>query len=129
MSFTKNIQPLLPSRRVFSDGHSRQQTKVRISVGKKNSKTSKTLSGKEECKDWWGDQSASRGVWWNKFAVPPGIFTTHTFVAIFSLVLILTDGQEVTSDVLARGIFSERGLKSAIDHAVTARLGKVGSQV
>ena len=33
--------------------------------------------------------------------------------------------QEVTSDVLARGIFSERGLKSAIDHAVTARLGKV----
>ena len=96
---------------------------------KKNSKTSKTLSGKEECKDWWGDQSASRGVWWNKFAVPPGIFTTHTFFAIFSLVLILTDGQEVTSDVLARGIFSERGLKSAIDHAVTARLGKVGPQV
>ena len=31
----------------------------------------------------------------------------------------------MTSDVLARGIFSERGLKSAIDSAVTARLGKV----
>ena len=27
--------------------------------------------------------------------------------------------------MLARGIFSERGLKSAIDSAVTARLGKV----
>ena len=36
------------------------------------------------------------------------------------------DAQEVTSDVLARGIFSERGLKSAIDSAVNARLGKVG---
>ena len=29
------------------------------------------------------------------------------------------DGQEVTSDVLARGIFSERGLKSAIQSAIT----------
>ena len=33
--------------------------------------------------------------------------------------------EEVTSDLLARGIFSERGLRSALDSAVRNRRGKV----
>ena len=80
----------------------------------------KNHPGKEECKDWWCEQSTSRRLWWKQFAVSPG--------KNFVLLLILMDEQEVTSDVLARGIFSERGLKSAIDYAVAARLGKVPPQ-
>ena len=99
----------------------------------------KNLSGKKERKDWRRHQSA-RGVWWKQFAIPPGTYSPHildnNMLSNFSFGQLnflphpySDDRQEVTSDVLARGIFSERGLKSAIDSAVTARLGKVESQV
>lgn len=96
----------------------------------------KNISGKKECKDWRRHQSA-RGVWWKQFAIPPGTYGSHILdndvlpnLLVGQLNFLYRSysahRQEVTSDVLARGIFSERGLKSAIDSAVTARLGKVG---
>ena len=115
-------------RRVFSDNQSRNQVKV----GKKQKSRSWSelwakhlLAGEEECQDWWRHQSAW-GVGRKQSTIPTGTI----FKKVFDLKIEEQQTwclalQEVTSDVLARGIFSERGLKSAIDSAVTARLGKV----